>query len=315
MILEKRDPRAEFGAAVTEIAAQDDRVVVLSADSGGSSGFGKFAEQYPERYFECGIMEQTTVGMAAGMSTAGKIPVFCAIAPFVTARPFEMVRNDVGYMHQNVKIVGRNGGMTYSDLGATHHSLEDFAIMRMIPGMTVLAPQDVSEIISAVKAMLEYEGPVYMRIGSEKQQDIIQDRKFIIGQGYVIKEGTDLTVITTGTVTRNTLEAADKLEKTGISVEVLGMPTVWPLDERLVLSSVKKTKRVVTVEEHYVYGGLGGAVAELCAEKLCVPVKRIGVPHVYVTTGPYPELLKKYGLDKEGIYRSICDFMKTSKRG
>ena len=159
---EKFDPRKVFGQAVTEVAEQNKNVVVLSADSGKSSGFGDFMKKYPERYYECGIMEQGVVGIAAGMATVGMIPVFCAIAPFVTCRPYEMVRNDIGYMRQNVKLVGRNCGFTYSDLGATHQSLDDFAIMRMIPGMTILAPQDPNEIKAAVRAMIEHEGPVYM---------------------------------------------------------------------------------------------------------------------------------------------------------
>ena len=149
------DPRKEFGKAVTEIAASNPDIVVLSADSGKSSGFGDFIKRFPDRYYECGIMEQAVIGVSSGLATTGKIPVFCAIAPFVTARPFEMFRNDIGYMKQNVKVVGRNCGITYSDLGATHHSLEDFAITRMIPGIVVLAPQDPGEIRAAVKAMIE----------------------------------------------------------------------------------------------------------------------------------------------------------------
>ena len=162
------DPRKTFGKAVTQEAEKNEDIVVLSADSGKSSGFGEFIEKYPDRYFECGIMEQGVIGISSGLATTGKVPVFCAIAPFVTARPFEMFRNDLGYMNQNVKVVGRNCGITYSDLGATHHSLEDFAIVRMIPGVTILAPQDPYEIEEAVKAMLSMNGPVYMRIGNPK---------------------------------------------------------------------------------------------------------------------------------------------------
>lgn len=179
MIGELFDPRKEFGKAVTEAAASNPDVVVFSADSGKSSGFGEFMKKYPERYFECGIMEQGVVGAAAGMATTGKIPVFCAIAPFVTCRPYEMIRNDIGYMRQNVKLVGRNCGITYSDLGSTHQSLDDFGLMRLIPGITILAPSDPGEIQEAVKAMLAYKGPVYMRIGNPKIPQIFEQEPFV----------------------------------------------------------------------------------------------------------------------------------------
>ena len=238
-------PRKVFGAAVTEIARENEDVVVFSADSGKSSGFADFMKESPERYFECGIMEQGVVGMAAGMATAGKIPVFCAIAPFVTARPYEMVRNDMGYMRQNVKIVGRNCGLTYSDLGATHQSLDDFALMRMIPGMTVIAPQDPGEIKAAVKAMIEHKGPVYMRIGNPKIPTLFEEKEFVIGKGQVLAEGTDVTIISTGSTTLDALDAVEMLKEAGISAELLGMPTVCPLDTELVLASARKTKCVI----------------------------------------------------------------------
>ena len=183
---ELKDPRKTFGKAVSDIAENDERIYVLSADSGGSSGFKEFAAAHPDRYFEFGIMEQGVTGIASGMATTGKIPVFCAIAPFVTCRNYEMFRNDLGYMRQNVKIVGRNGGFTYSDLGATHHSLEDYAIMRMIPGVVVLAPQSPDEIRGAAKAMLAHDGPVYMRIGNPPIPELYDgEREFVIGKGQL----------------------------------------------------------------------------------------------------------------------------------
>ncbi len=299
------DPRKVFGQAVTEIAGTNRRVVVFSADSGKSSGFGGFMEKYPERYYECGIMEQGVVGMAAGMATAGMIPVFCAIAPFVTCRPYEMVRNDMGYMCQNVKLVGRNCGFTYSDLGATHQSLDDFAIMRMIPGMTVLAPQDPNEIKAAVHAMIEHEGPVYMRIGNPKIPNIIPEKEFVIGKGSVLKKGEDITVISTGTMTAAVLDAASRLKETGINVQVIGMPTVYPLDRRLVKESARETGIVLTVEEHYAEGGLGTLVSEACSELTDVKVYRLGVPAEYATTGSYEELLHYYHLDAEGVVSRV----------
>lgn len=310
MIGNKEDPRKVFGKAVVDIALENEDIVLLSADSGKSSGFGDFMKAAPERYFEFGIMEQEVVGAAAGLATVGKIPVFCAIAPFVTARPYEMFRNDLGYMKQNAKIVGRNGGITYSDLGSTHHSLDDFALMRMIPGVTVLVPQDPNEIRSAVKAMLEHKGPVYMRIGNEPIPNLFEEETFVIGKGRMIQEGADVTIISTGTVTAAVLEAVKVLEEKGIHAEVIGMPTVNPLDEEMILASAAKTGKVVTVEEHYVYGGLGTAVADLLAEKNPTRMKKLGIPHDYATSGPYAAIMAKYGLDGAGIAASVEAFVK-----
>lgn len=311
MIGEFKDPRKVFGAAVTEAAKTNDKVVVFSADSGKSSGFANFIELFPERYFECGIMEQGVVGMAAGMATTGKIPVFCAIAPFVTARPYEMVRNDMGYMRQNVKIVGRNCGLTYSDLGVTHQSLDDFGLMRLIPGMTILAPQDWVEIEEAVTAMLEYKGPVYMRIGNPKIPQLFERKPFVIGKGDVLREGDDVTILSTGSTTRDVLDACEILEKAGIRATHIGLPTVLPLDEELVRSCALRTGKIVTVEEHYVNGGLGSIVCEALSDLADVTVKRIGVPWIYATTcGDYRKLVAYYHLDGEGIAESVADWLR-----
>ncbi len=309
MIGQYFDPRKEFGKAVTELAATNEDIVVISADSGNSSGFGDFAKKYPERYIELGIMEQGAVGVAAGLASTGKIPVFCAIAPFVTARPFEMVRNDLGYMKQNAKLVGRNSGITYSDLGATHHSLEDFAIMRVIPGMVVLAPQDPTEIREAVKAMIEHVGPVYMRIGNPKIPELFESKPFEIGKGSVLRDGTDVSIISTGSTTEAALKAAEALAGQGVSAQVIGMPTVCPIDRELVLEAARKTGRIVTVEEHYADGGLGTLVCEVTSEAQPVPVKRLGIPKAYATSGPYEDILACYGLDAEGIAKSIREFV------
>lgn len=306
MIGELFDPRKEFGKAVTEVAHENPDVVVFSADSGKSSGFTDFMREFPDRYFECGIMEQGAVGMAADMATAGKTPVFCAIAPFVTARPFEMVRNDLGYMNQNVKIVGRNCGITYSDLGATHQSLDDFAVMRMIPGMTVLAPQDPGEIRQAAHAMLIHKGPVYMRIGNPKIPQLFEEKPFQIGKGEVLREGKDVTIISTGSATLDALKAADILKGAGVSARLIGLPTVWPLDAELVKRAAAETGWVVTVEEHYADGGLGTIVTEALSEQPNIAVRRLGMPKAYaVTCGDYRELLRHYHLDGEGIAASV----------
>ncbi len=310
MIGELKDPRKTFGKAVSDLAEQDERIVVLSADSGFSSGFKEFAAAHPDRYFEFGIMEQGVTGIAAGMATTGKIPVFCAIAPFVTCRNYEMFRNDLGYMRQNAKLVGRNCGFTYSDLGATHHSLEDFAVMRMIPGVVVLAPQSPDEIRAASRAMLEHEGPVYMRIGNPKIPELYDgEREFTIGKGQLLRDGSDLAIISTGSTTVYALEAAQKLAEKGVSAMIIGMPTVSPIDEEMVLMAAKKVGKIMTVEEHYCRGGLGTLVAEVCAEKAPVPVKMHGVPQEYATSGPYEELLRYYKLDAEGITEVALEFI------
>ncbi|MDR1020843.1 MAG: transketolase family protein, partial [Synergistaceae bacterium] len=256
---------------------------------------------------------QCVLGIASGLATTGKIPVFCAIAPFVTARPFEMFRNDIGYMRQNVKIVGRNSGVSYSDLGATHHSLEDFAITRMIPGVTVLAPQDPEEIVSAVNAMLACDGPVYMRIGNDPIPDLPIPRPFAIGKGQVIREGTDVSVISTGTLTGAVIAATEILENRGISARVVGMPTVYPIDHELICECARKTGLIVTVEEHYVIGGLGTIVQEsVCDGDLHAKVRKLGLPYTYATSGPYRELMAHYGLDAKGIAESAASFVSAA---
>lgn len=311
MIGDLLDPRKTFGAAVTQLAEENEDIVVFSADSGKSSGFKEFSQSHPERYFECGIMEQGVVGMAAGMASTGKIPVFCAIAPFVTARPYEMVRNDVGYMRQNVKIVGRNCGITYSDLGFTHNSIDDFGLMRMIPGMTILAPQDPAEIRTAAKAMIEHNGPVYMRIGNPKIPVLFEEKPFEIGKGTVLHDGSDLTLISTGSTTGIAMKAVEELGRQGISVLHIGMPTVWPLDAELVRKAAKKTRRILTVEEHFVNGGLGSVVCETVCDLPGVTVKRHGIPMIYPTTsGDYEKLLAYYHLDAAGIAAVAEAFLK-----
>ncbi|WIY83762.1 transketolase C-terminal domain-containing protein [Propionimicrobium sp. PCR01-08-3] len=303
------DPRKEFGRAVTALAAENERIVVLSADSGKSSGFGDFAQQHPERYFEFGIMEQGVTGIASGLASTGKIPVFAAIAPFVTARSYEMVRNDLGYMGENAKIVGRNGGFTYSDLGATHQSLEDYAIMRMIPGLVVFAPSDPGEIRSCAAAMIEHVGPTYMRIGAQALPDLFDEEPVVIGKGRHLQKGSDVTIITTGYESVQTVEAVKQLTAAGISVDLIGMPTPSHLDAELICASAACTGAVVTVEEHYDTGGMGGAVAELLGREQPTRWLPIGVPHAYQPVGPYDGLLANAGIDAASITSRVSEFL------
>ena len=310
MFSKYEDPRKAFGDEVTRLAAENEDIVVISADSGAGSGFPEFAKKYPDRFFEVGIMEQAAVGIASGMATIGKIPVFAAIAPFVSARPYEMFRNDLGYMNQNAKVVGRCGGITYSDLGPTHYSIDDFAIMRMIPGTVLLNPQDPAEIRAAVRVMMEHKGPVYMRIGQGPIPCLFEEDDIELGKGRMIQEGTDVTIITTGLTTAAVLEAQQALKAAGIHAEIIGLASLYPLDEEMILASAKKTGRVVTVEESFVYGSMGTMVSDLLSEKLPTPVKKIGIPNEYAPTGPYEDILAYYGLDAAGITKSIKEFVK-----
>ncbi len=304
------DPRKEFGRVVSEAAEADERIVILSADSGKSSGFGDFAQKHPERYYEFGIMEPGVTGIASGLASTGLIPVFCSIAPFVTSRSFEQVRNDLGYMNQNAKIVGRNGGFTYSDLGPTHHSLEDYAIMRMIPGIVVFAPQDPGEIRSCVKTMLEHEGPIYMRIGGPAIPDLFDEQPTVIGKARKVQEGSDVTIVTTGYESAQTVEAVKQLEADGVSVDLIATATPSHPDFEMIFESAAKTGKVATVEEHYVTGGMGGLIAEQLVQHVPAKMRLIGVPHDYMpSSAKYPDLLKFAGIDAEGIVKQVKELL------
>ncbi len=310
MTNESRDPRKTFGEALVEVGEKHANVVALSADSSSGSGMGPFHQRFPERHFEFGIMEQGIVGIAAGLASTGKIPFFVAIAPFVTSRPFEMFRNDLGYMRQNVKIVGRCAGMTYSDLGATHQSLEDVAIIRTIPGVTVVNPGCPVEIEKATRAIAEHVGPVYLKLGGPKMEVLFpEDHDFQLGKGVTMMDGSDVTIIGTGTVLSKARGAAQLLKKKGVSVRLINIHTIKPLDEELILRAAGETGRIVTVEEHYLAGGLGGAVAELLARKCPTPMRMIGVDDQFAGNGPYEELLGLYGLQSEQIAETVTTFM------
>ena len=307
-----RDPRKTFGEALLDAAQNNSKIVALSADSSSGSGMTPFKEKFPERHFEFGIMEQGIMGFASGLATTGKIPFFAAIAPFVTARPFEMFRNDLGYMKQNVKVVGRSAGLTYSDLGPTHQSLDDIAITRTIPGVTVINPGDPVDIVKAVHAAAEHIGPVYIKIGSPKMPVLMpEDYPFEIGKGVIMKDGNDLTMIATGTLLSKAVAAADILEGRGIAARLINMHTIKPLDRELVLRAAAETGKIVTIEEGYLAGGLGGCIAELLAIEHPIPMKMLGVNDQYAPTGPYEELLSHLGLQGEQIADAVEQFLKA----
>ena len=303
--------RVGYAEALVELGKEHEEVVVLDADLAAATQTKVFREQFPERHIDCGIAEANMTGIAAGLSTCGKVPFMSSFAMFAAGRAFEQVRNSIGYPHLNVKIGATHAGISVGEDGATHQCNEDIALMRTIPGMTVICPSDDVEAKAAVKAAVEYEGPVYLRFG-RLAVPVINDRpdyKFEIGKGVTLKEGKDLTIIATGLPVAECLEAAEMLEKDGVDAEVINIHTIKPLDEDLVVASAKKTGKVVTVEEHSVIGGLGGAVAECLCEKAPTQMLRIGINDVFGESGPAKDLLHKYGLDAEGIYNKIKAFL------
>ena len=303
--------RESYGNALTECGADFPNLVVLDADLAGATKTGIFKKAYPERHIDCGIAECNMTGIAAGLATCGKIPFISSFAMFAAGRNFEQVRNSIGYPHLNVKIGATHAGITVGEDGATHQCNEDVALMRTIPGMTVIVPSDDAEAKAAVRAAIEYEGPVYLRFGRAAVPVINDnaDYKFEIGKGVTLKEGTDVTIIASGICVDSALGAAEKLAADGISAEVINIHTIKPLDEELVLASAKKTGKVVTVEEHSVIGGLGSAVCDVLSEKAPTPVCKIGMNDVYGESGPAAALVAKYGLDAEGVYTKTKAFL------
>ena len=299
--------RESYGTALAELGAQHDNLVVLDADLAGATKTGVFKKAFPERHIDCGIAESNMVGIAAGLATAGKVPFASTFAMFAAGRAFEQIRNSVGYPHLNVKIGATHAGISVGEDGATHQCNEDLALMRTIPGMVIINPSDDVEARAAVKAAYEYEGPVYLRFGRLAVPVINTDPdyKFEIGKGVTLREGTDVTIIATGLCVNSSLEAAEMLAKDGVSAKVINIHTIKPLDEELVVEAAKATGKVVTVEEHSIIGGLGGAVCEALSAKAPTPVLRIGVNDVYGESGPAAALLAKYKLDGAGVYEQI----------
>ena len=297
--------RESYGNALVELGKEHEDLIVLDADLAGATKTGMFKKAFPERFLDCGIAEANMAGIAAGLSTCGKVPFMSTFAMFAAGRAYEQVRNSIGYPHLNVKIGATHAGISVGEDGATHQCLEDLALMREIPGMVVINPSDDIEAKAAVKAAYEYVGPVYLRFG-RLAIPVINDNpdyKFEIGKGVVLKEGTDLTIFATGLCVSSSLEAAEMLEKDGISAKVINIHTIKPLDEELVVSAAKETGKVVTVEEHSVIGGLGSAVCDTLSQKAPTKVLKIGINDVFGESGPAVELVHKYGLDAEGVYK------------
>ena len=299
--------RESYGNALAELGAQYPNLVVLDADLAGATKTSVFMKAFPERHIDCGIAEGNMMGVAAGLATAGKIPFASTFAMFAAGRAFEQVRNSIGYPHLNVKIGATHAGISVGEDGASHQCNEDIALMRTIPGMVVINPADDVEARAAVKAAIEYEGPVYMRFG-RLAVPVINDPAsytFELGKGIVMQEGKDVTIVATGLEVSESLEAAKMLEADGILAEVINIHTIKPLDADLIAASAKKTGKVVTVEEHSIIGGLGGAVAEALAEKAPTKMLRIGVNDTFGESGPAKALIEKYELDAKSIYNKV----------
>ena len=303
--------RESYGNALIEIGKENPNLVVLDADLAAATKTGMFKKVFPERHIDCGIAESNMAGVAAGLSLTGKIPFMSSFAMFAAGRAFEQVRNSIGYPHLNVKIGATHAGITACEDGATHQCNEDIALMRTIPGMVVMCPADDVEAKAAVRAAVEYDGPVYIRFGRAAVPVIndTPDYKFEIGKGTVVREGTDVTIVATGICVDSALGAAEKLAAEGISAEVINICTIKPLDEDIIIKSAKKTGKVVTAEEHSVIGGLGSAVCDALCKSYPTPVYKIGMQDCFGESGSAAALVQKYKLDAQGVYEQVKEFV------
>lgn len=299
--------RESYGNALVELGKEFDNVVVLDADLAAATKTGIFKKEFPDRHIDCGIAECNMMGIAGGLSLTGKVPFASTFAMFAAGRAFEQVRNTIGYPKLNVKIGATHAGISVGEDGATHQCNEDIALMRTIPNMVIINPSDDVEAKAAVRAAFEHVGPVYMRFGRLATPVIndTPDYKFELGKGVQLREGKDITIVATGLEVGFALEAAEMLAKDGIDARVINIHTIKPIDEDIIVKAATETKKIFTVEEHSIIGGLGSAVCDVVCEKAPVPVYKIGVRDRFGESGPATELLHKYELDAEGIYKQV----------
>ena len=302
--------REGYGAALAELGAEHDNIVVLDADLAGSTKSGVFGKAFPHRFFNCGIAEANMMCVAAGLSTTGLVPFASSFAMFASARAYEQIRNSIGYPHLNVKIGASHGGISVGEDGASHQCCEDFALMRSIPGMVVMSPSDYVEAKAMTKAAYEHDGPVYMRMGRSAVPIFHEEgTPFVIGKGDILRDGKDIAIIANGLMVYEAMKAADALAAEGVDSMIINMATIKPLDEELVLSAAKKCGKVITCEEHSVIGGLGEAVCSFLSETYPVPVKRIGVNDQFGFSGPAYEVLDAFGLCARNIVEVTKEFL------
>ncbi len=300
----KKDTRSGFGDGILEAARANDQIVALTADLAGSLKLGGFMKEFPERYIQCGIAEANMMGIAAGLTIGGKIPYTTTFANFSTGRVYDQIRQSIAYSGKNVKICASHAGLTLGEDGATHQMLEDIGLMKMLPGMTVIVPADYNQTKAATKAIAGYEGPVYLRFGRPVWPIFTKEEDFKIGKLHMLSEGKDVSIIACGHLVWKAVEAAKILEAKGISVELINLHTIKPLDEEGLLASIKKTGCAVTAEEHNIIGGMGDSVAQLASRNYPVPIEYIGTNDTFGESGKPEELLVKYGLDASDIVKA-----------
>ena len=303
--------RKAFTDKLIELAQKDRNIIALTSDARGSVTLDKYAELLPDQFVELGIAERNAVGVAAGMALSGKKSFVCGPACFYAARSYEQVKVDVAYSKTNVKVIGVSGGVSYGALGSTHHSVQDIAAMRALPDMTIIFPCDVSQTSIMTEKLSSFEGPVYVRMGRGAVPNVYSGENipFEIGKSNLLLDGNDITIISTGETVYHCLQAGKKLKEDGIEARVIDMHTLKPLDKEAILKAAKETGRIVTVEEHSIHGGLGAAVAEIVIQKNPVPMKIIGIPDENAVHGSSKELFDYYGLNADGIYKSIKSIM------
>ena len=312
---EKIAIRDAFGQALLELGRENDKVIVLDADVSHSTKTIKFKEKFPDRFFNIGVAEANMMNIAAGLATTGLIPFVSTFSFLACLRAGEQVRTSIAYPKLNVKIAAGYGGLSDSYDGVTHQSVCDIAIMRSMPNMTVVVVADAPETKMAVKAIAEYEGPVFLRLSRAEVPVIFdENHKFKIGKGNLLKKGSDITLVATGIMVAKALEASEQLEKEGINTRLIEIHTIKPLDEKILIEAARETRAIVTVEEHNIYGGLGSAVAEVLIKDNPVPMETIGIPDTFAESGGYEELLDKYGLGISGIIGAVKKVMKRKRQ-
>ncbi|MEO6538820.1 MAG: transketolase C-terminal domain-containing protein [Ferruginibacter sp.] len=300
-----KDTRSGFGDGILEAARENENVVALTADLAGSLKLGGFMKEFPERFIQCGIAEANMIGIAAGLTIGGKIPYTTTFANFSTGRVYDQIRQSVAYSGKNVKICASHAGLTLGEDGATHQILEDIGLMKMLPGMTVIVPADYNQTKAATKAIAHYKGPVYLRFGRPVWPIFTKEEDFEIGKAQILNEGTDVTIFACGHMVWISVQAAKILQAKGISVELINIHTIKPLDTEAVLASIKKTRCAVTAEEHNIIGGLGDSIAQAAAKEWPVPIEYIGTKDTFGESGKPMDLLVKYGLDADHIVAAV----------
>lgn len=310
-----KDTRSGFGDGIVEAARMNPDIVALTADLAGSLKLNQFMKEFPERFYQCGIAEANMMGVAAGLTIGGKIPYTTTFANFSTGRVYDQIRQSIAYSGKNVKICASHAGLTLGEDGATHQILEDIGLMKMLPGMSVIVPCDYTQTKAATKAIADFEGPVYLRFGRPSWPIFTKEEDFTIGKAQYFSEGTDVSIFACGHLVWNAIQAGAALQEKGISVEVINIHTIKPLDEEAVINSLRKTKCAVTAEEHNIIGGLGDAIAQVAAKNFPVPVEYVGTKDTFGESGTPAQLLKKYGLDIPDIVAAAERAMARKNNG